>query len=466
MKKPMVGILMGSKSDWEAMKSASETLKGFGVEHECRVLSAHRAPDAVARYAARAEGRGLKVVIAGAGGAAHLAGVVAAKTALPVLGVPMASKHLGGLDSLLSTVQMPKGVPVGTLAIGEGGAANAALLAVAILALSDAGLRRRLAAFRRAQTKSSFGRFRAEMPGWLKSGLCLPMVVREETGFAGPVFFVKRHLAQAAAAFYPSPFEEAAILVVDDGGEWAVAARGRGAGLKVSLAEELRRPVPRELGEEAVSALARELRRSTGLDSLCLAAACVTDEAAGRRVLERSGFKSIFIQTAAGDAAGALGAAAFVSHSLWGLPRTESPDPYLGPDFTAARIRRALANAGLQGRELPEEELFRTTAALLAQGKSVGWFQGRMEFGPRSRGNRSILRKPDAASSQTFDEASAGANPRLLGLLRAFRGLTGLPRLSGADLGAPLACTPEDAIAAFRAARLDALVLGDLVVLR
>ncbi len=154
MKKPTVGILMGSKSDWEAMKSASETLKGFGVEHECRVLSAHRAPDAVARYAACAEGRGLKVVIAGAGGAAHLAGVVAAKPALPVLGVPMASKHLGGLDSLLSTVQMPKGVPVGTLAIGEGGAANAALLAVAILALSDAGLKRRLAAFRRAQTKS------------------------------------------------------------------------------------------------------------------------------------------------------------------------------------------------------------------------------------------------------------------------------------------------------------------------
>ena len=152
MKKPTVGILMGSKSDWEAMKSASETLKGFGVEHECRVLSAHRAPDAVARYAACAEGRGLKVVIAG--GAAHLAGVVAAKPALPVLGVPMASKHLGGLDSLLSTVQMPKGVPVGTLAIGEGGAANAALLAVAILALSDAGLKRRLAAFRRAQTKS------------------------------------------------------------------------------------------------------------------------------------------------------------------------------------------------------------------------------------------------------------------------------------------------------------------------
>lgn len=154
MKSPAVGILMGSRSDWEAMKSASEMLESFGVAHECRVLSAHRAPDAVARYAASAEGRGLKVVIAGAGGAAHLAGVVAAKTALPVLGVPMASKHLGGLDSLLSTVQMPKGVPVATLAIGEGGAANAALLAVSILALSDPGLRRKLADFRRRQTRS------------------------------------------------------------------------------------------------------------------------------------------------------------------------------------------------------------------------------------------------------------------------------------------------------------------------
>jgi 5-(carboxyamino)imidazole ribonucleotide mutase len=154
MKNPLVGILMGSRSDWEAMKGASETLKSFGVAHECRVLSAHRAPDAVARYSASAEGRGLKVVIAGAGGAAHLAGVVAAKTALPVLGVPMASKHLGGLDSLLSTVQMPKGVPVATLAIGESGAANAALLAVAILALSDRGLRRKLGTFRRGQTRS------------------------------------------------------------------------------------------------------------------------------------------------------------------------------------------------------------------------------------------------------------------------------------------------------------------------
>jgi 5-(carboxyamino)imidazole ribonucleotide mutase len=154
MKNPSVGILMGSRSDWEAMKAAAEMLKSFGVAHECRVLSAHRAPDQVARYAASAQGRGLRVVIAGAGGAAHLAGVVAAKTILPVLGVPMVSKHLGGLDSLLSTVQMPKGVPVATLAIGEGGAANAALLAVAILALSDPGLRRRLEAFRRSQTRA------------------------------------------------------------------------------------------------------------------------------------------------------------------------------------------------------------------------------------------------------------------------------------------------------------------------
>ncbi|MDD5627975.1 MAG: 5-(carboxyamino)imidazole ribonucleotide mutase [Elusimicrobia bacterium] len=154
MNKNLVGILMGSRSDWEAMKAASETLQDFGVAHECRVLSAHRTPEAVSRYAVAAEARGLRVLIAGAGGAAHLAGVVASKTILPVLGVPMASKHLGGLDSLLSTVQMPKGVPVATLAIGESGAANAALLAVAILALSDAGLRRKLKAFRGRQARA------------------------------------------------------------------------------------------------------------------------------------------------------------------------------------------------------------------------------------------------------------------------------------------------------------------------
>jgi len=136
------------------MKAAAEMLEEFGVAHECRVLSAHRAPDAVSRYAASAESRGLRVIIAGAGAAAHLAGMVAAKTILPVLGVPMASQHLGGLDALLSTVQMPKGVPVATMAIGESGAANAALLAVAILALSDAGLRRKLKVFRRSQTRA------------------------------------------------------------------------------------------------------------------------------------------------------------------------------------------------------------------------------------------------------------------------------------------------------------------------
>ncbi|HAM34607.1 MAG TPA: 5-(carboxyamino)imidazole ribonucleotide mutase [Elusimicrobia bacterium] len=153
MRQPLIGILMGSRSDWETMKAASDMLHEFKVPHECRVLSAHRAPDAVARYAASAEARGLKVIIAGAGGAAHLAGVVAAKTLTPVLGVPMPSKHLGGLDSVLSIVQMPKGIPVGTLAIGESGAANAALLAVAILALSDSGLRRQLKAFRARQTR-------------------------------------------------------------------------------------------------------------------------------------------------------------------------------------------------------------------------------------------------------------------------------------------------------------------------
>jgi 5-(carboxyamino)imidazole ribonucleotide mutase len=150
--KSLIGILMGSRSDWPAMSAASRILDEFGVAHECLALSAHRAPDAVAGYAASAEERGLKVIIAGAGGAAHLAGVIAAKTTLPVLGVPMESKALKGLDSLLSTVQMPKGVPVGTLAIGETGAANAALLAIEILALSDGGLRKKLKEFRKAQT--------------------------------------------------------------------------------------------------------------------------------------------------------------------------------------------------------------------------------------------------------------------------------------------------------------------------
>ena len=147
MSKPLVNILMGSKSDWEVMKNASDTLNQFGVAHECRVLSAHRTPHQTAEYVSGAEGRGVEVVIAAAGGAAHLAGVCAAHTLLPVLGVPMESKLLG-LDSLLSTAQMPGGIPVGTLAVGKAGAVNAALLAIAILALKDAELKKKLKQFR------------------------------------------------------------------------------------------------------------------------------------------------------------------------------------------------------------------------------------------------------------------------------------------------------------------------------
>ncbi len=150
--KPLVGILMGSKSDWEVMKHASETLRHFDVAHECRVLSAHRTPAATVEYVSAAEGRGLEVIVAAAGGAAHLAGVVAAHTLLPVLGVPMESASLKGLDSLLATVQMPAGIPVGTLAIGKPGATNAALLAVAILAGARPALREKLRAFREEQT--------------------------------------------------------------------------------------------------------------------------------------------------------------------------------------------------------------------------------------------------------------------------------------------------------------------------
>src|SRR5260221_6477240 len=131
---PLVGIIMGSKSDWETMSHTADTLEKLGVPFEVRVISAHRAPDLLFQYAGSAEERGLEVIIAGAGGAAHLAGVTAAKTALPVLGIPMETKSLGGMDSLLSTVQMPAGIPVGTLAIGRAGAVNAALLATAILA--------------------------------------------------------------------------------------------------------------------------------------------------------------------------------------------------------------------------------------------------------------------------------------------------------------------------------------------
>lgn len=143
---------MGSKSDWDVMRQAGEVLASFGVEHECRVLSAHRTPKETAEYVCAAEGRGMEVIIAAAGGAAHLAGVCAAHTLLPVLGVPMASTALQGLDSLLSTVQMPAGIPVGTLAIGAPGARNAALLAVAILANSRPELRVRLREFRAGQS--------------------------------------------------------------------------------------------------------------------------------------------------------------------------------------------------------------------------------------------------------------------------------------------------------------------------
>jgi 5-(carboxyamino)imidazole ribonucleotide mutase len=145
---------MGSKSDWETMRHASETLTKFGIAHESRVLSAHRTPHAATEYASTAADRGIQVMIAAAGGAAHLAGVMAAHTILPVLGVPMESAALKGMDSLLSTVQMPGGIPVGTLAIGKPGAINAALLAVAILALHRPDLRRKLEAFRAEQTET------------------------------------------------------------------------------------------------------------------------------------------------------------------------------------------------------------------------------------------------------------------------------------------------------------------------
>jgi 5-(carboxyamino)imidazole ribonucleotide mutase len=150
--KPVVGIVMGSRSDWETLRSAAETLEKLGVPHEVRVVSAHRTPDLLFDYASTAEGRGIKVIIAGAGGAAHLPGMLAAKTTLPVLGVPVQSKTLNGLDSLLSIVQMPAGVPVPTFAIGVAGATNAALSAAAILALSDPVLAKALKAQRDAQT--------------------------------------------------------------------------------------------------------------------------------------------------------------------------------------------------------------------------------------------------------------------------------------------------------------------------
>jgi 5-(carboxyamino)imidazole ribonucleotide mutase len=149
---PVVGIIMGSRSDWETMREASAILAALGVPHECKVVSAHRTPDRLYDYAKSAVGRGLHCIIAGAGGAAHLPGMVAAMTRLPVLGVPVQSKALDGMDSLLSIVQMPAGIPVGTLAIGKAGAANAALLAAAMLANNDAALAERLDAWRAKQT--------------------------------------------------------------------------------------------------------------------------------------------------------------------------------------------------------------------------------------------------------------------------------------------------------------------------
>ena len=150
--KPLIGIIMGSTSDWETMRHAVETLEEFGVPHEAKVVSAHRTPELMAEYAQSAEARGLQIIIAGAGGAAHLPGMVAAQTVLPVLGVPVQSRALNGLDSLLSIVQMPGGVPVGTLAIGKSGAKNAALLAIAILGNQHPKYRQKLHDFRQAQT--------------------------------------------------------------------------------------------------------------------------------------------------------------------------------------------------------------------------------------------------------------------------------------------------------------------------
>jgi 5-(carboxyamino)imidazole ribonucleotide mutase len=151
---PLVGVIMGSKSDWDTLQHAAETLEELGVPHEVRVVSAHRTPDQMFEYAASAEGRGLEVIIAGAGGAAHLPGMVAAKTVLPVLGVPVQSQALGGLDSLLSIVQMPAGVPVGTLAIGRAGAVNAALLAAAIVGHRRPEIKAALGRYRRTRTDS------------------------------------------------------------------------------------------------------------------------------------------------------------------------------------------------------------------------------------------------------------------------------------------------------------------------
>lgn len=154
---PLVAIIMGSDSDWPVMKAAAAMLDDFGVPYEARVVSAHRTPDLMFEFAEQAAERGFRAIIAGAGGAAHLPGMVAAKTTIPVLGVPVPSKHLQGQDSLLSIVQMPKGIPVATFAIGEAGAANAGLFAVALLATTDTGLAAKLTEFRRKQTEKVLG---------------------------------------------------------------------------------------------------------------------------------------------------------------------------------------------------------------------------------------------------------------------------------------------------------------------
>jgi 5-(carboxyamino)imidazole ribonucleotide mutase len=154
---PIVGVIMGSKSDWETLQHADQILTRFGVAHECKVVSAHRTPGLMVQYASEAQGRGLQIIIAGAGGAAHLPGMVAANTLLPVIGVPVQSAALGGMDSLLSIVQMPAGVPVGTMAIGRSGAINAALFAVSILAHHDPGLRQKLKEYRQEQADAAAG---------------------------------------------------------------------------------------------------------------------------------------------------------------------------------------------------------------------------------------------------------------------------------------------------------------------
>jgi len=161
MQNPLVGVVMGSKSDWPVMQHSHDILVQFGIAHECKVVSAHRTPDLLFEYAASAKARGLQAIIAGAGGAAHLPGMLASKTAVPVLGVPAPSRHLQGQDSLLSIVQMPKGVPVATFAIGDAGAANAALFAIAMLARDDESLLSKLDAFRQEQRRVSM---EAELP--------------------------------------------------------------------------------------------------------------------------------------------------------------------------------------------------------------------------------------------------------------------------------------------------------------